>query len=88
MPAKNTDGYPKPDSIAANSDASRLFTSIVSSSIFQPGDKARKWYSHPSYIASFAPVSTEKLSMRIIQLVNGKYGDLTKHKLILTNIYV
>ena len=88
MPPKNAARYPKPDSIAANPDASRLLTSIVSSGIVQPGDKARKWYKHLSYITASSPVSAEKFRKRFMQLLDEKYGDQTKCMPILTKIYV
>ena len=80
MPPKNAARYPKPDSIAANPDASSLLTSIVPSGIVQPGDKARKWYKYPSYVCAFAPVSAEKLRKRFQALLNAKYKDQTKSK--------
>ena len=61
MPLKYAARYPKPDSIAANPNASRLLTSIVSSGIVQPGDDARKWYSYLSHITPFSPVSAQNL---------------------------
>ena len=83
VPPKNQARYPKADSIAANPDASRLLTSLVSSAIVKPGDKARKWHKNPAYSTVFAPVLAEKFSKRLVQLVNEKYGDQTKSKLLL-----
>ena len=61
MPPKNAARYTKPDSRAANPDASRLLNSIVSSGIVQLGDKARKWDKHPSYITDLSLYLLKKL---------------------------
>ncbi len=71
---------PKPDNIAANPAAARLLTSTITSGVVKQGDKARKWYPHPSYSSVFASVSPEKFRKRFMQVMREKYGSEGKGK--------
>jgi len=70
---------PKPDSIAANPDAARLITQLISSGVAKPGDKANKWYRHPSYAAKFGAVHPEKFRKRYKAVMIEKHGLLASN---------
>lgn len=60
---------PLPDSIRANPEGARLIHRIISTGIAKPGDKAKKWYHHPSYCATFSSIDPEKFRKRFMAVM-------------------
>jgi len=76
MPKKG----PKPDAIAANPDAARLLTQLISSGVAKPLDKANTWYKLPSYEGIFKKVHPEKFRKKSKQVMQEKYGALLPNR--------
>ena len=79
---RNQARNPKPDSVAAAPEASRLLTSLLTKGIVKSGYKARKWHQHPTYSMKFSLIAMEKFRKRFVQIYAEKHGGGTECKLL------
>ena len=77
--ARNT----KPDSIAANPEAARIFRSLFTKGIVKKGDKARKRHQHPTCSTKFSKIALEKFHKCYVQLYAEKFGENTNREFFL-----